>query len=151
MEMRKSLAGGVFGSLVLSLAMVGGVAAQPGGNQAGDTLVNVQISDVFVAVPVAIAANLCDINVNVLARQVDLGDTDCDATAESMASPGWNSGNGGNQAGNSLVNVQIDDLAIVVPISLAANLCDIGVNVLAVDIGVGEATCTASAQSLATP
>jgi hypothetical protein len=143
--MRKSLAGGLLGSLALSLALAGAVAAAPGGNTAGDTLINVQISDVTILVPVAVAANLCDINVNVLARQVDLGDTDCDATAESFASPGWNNGGGGNQAGNSLVNVQIDDLFVGVPIAVAANLCDVSVNVLATDIGTGDAECDASA------
>jgi hypothetical protein len=149
MEMRKSLAGGLLGSLVLSMALAGAVAAAPGGNTAGDTLVNVQISDVTILVPVAVAANLCDINVNVVAGQFDAGDTVCTANAESMASPGWNSGGGGNQAGNSLVNVQIDDLAIIVPISLAANLCDVNVNVLARQIRTGDATCEADAESLA--
>jgi len=147
--MRKSLAGGLLGSLVLSLALAGAVAAAPGGNTAGDTLVNVQISDVTILVPVAVAANLCDINVNVVAAQFDAGDTVCTASAESTASPGWNNGGGGNQAGNSLVNVQIDDLAIIVPISLAANLCDVNANVLAVQIRTGNASCEADADSLA--
>jgi hypothetical protein len=143
--MRKTLAGGLLGSAILALALAGPVAAAPGGNQAGDTLINVQISDVTIAVPVAVAANLCDINVNALAVQVDLGDTDCDATAESAASPGWNSGGGGNQAGNSLVNVQITDVDVLVPIALAANLCDVNVNILARQLRAGDATCDASA------
>jgi hypothetical protein len=40
-----------------------------------------------VLVPLSVAANLCDVNVNVLASQVDAPAT-CDATAESIASPG---------------------------------------------------------------
>jgi hypothetical protein len=149
-EMRKTLAGGLLGSLVLTLAMVGGVSAAPGGNTAGDTLVNVQISGLTILVPVAVAANLCDINVNVVAAQFDAGDTVCTATAESAASPGWNNGgNGGNQAGNSLVNVQITNVDIVVPIALAANLCDVNANVLALQIRTGDAECTATATSLA--
>ena len=133
----------------LALA-AGPAAAAPGGNQGGDSLVNVQISDVILAVPVSAAANLCDINVNVLADQVDAGDATCDATAESAASPGFNGG-GGNQAGNSLVNVQLDDIEILVPISLAANLCDVNVNVLAQQLNLDEASCEATAESLATP
>jgi hypothetical protein len=142
--MRK-LALGCIGSAVLSLALAGGAMAAPGGNQAGDTLVNVQLSDITILVPVAVAANLCDINVNVLADQVDAGDTTCDATAESAASPGWNGGGGGNQAGNSLVNVQITDVFVAVPIALAANLCDVNVNILAEQLRLGDATCDASA------
>jgi hypothetical protein len=143
--MRIKLALGFIGSAVLSLALVGTAMAAPGGNKAGDTLVNVQLSDITILVPVAVAANLCDINVNVLADQVDAGDTTCDATAESAASPGWNGGGGGNQAGDSLVNVQITDVFVAVPISLAANLCDVNANVLAQQLRLGDATCNASA------
>jgi hypothetical protein len=143
--MRKKLAMGFLGSVVLTLVLAGSVMAAPGGNRVGDTLVNVQVSDVTILVPVAVAANLCDINVNALARQVDAGDTDCEATAESAASPGWNNGGGGNQAGNSLVNVQITDIFVAVPIALAANLCDVNVNVLAQQLRLGDATCDASA------
>jgi hypothetical protein len=142
--MRK-LALGFIGSAVLSLALVGTAMAAPGGNQAGDSLVNVQVSDITILVPVAVAANLCDINVNALAEQVAAGDTDCVATAESAASPGWNSGGGGNQAGDSLVNVQITDVFVAVPIALAANLCDVNVNILATQIALGDTTCDASA------
>jgi hypothetical protein len=146
---RKTLSTGIVGSALLALALINPVAAAPG-NQAGDTLVNVQISDVTILVPVAIAANLCDINVNVLANQVDGGDTECTATAESIASPGSNGGNG-NQAGNSLVNVQITDITVLAPIALAANLCDVNVNVLAQQLRLGEATCDASALAVAEP
>ena len=124
------------------------VPAVAQGNRAGDTLVNVQISDVEVLIPVSVAANLCDINVNVLADQVHSGDTDCEATAESIASPGTGTG-GGNRAGNSLVNVQISDVDVFVPVGIAANLCDVNANVLAEQLHTGEATCTATAESIA--
>jgi hypothetical protein len=131
----------------LSLGAAAPAVAQPG-NRAGDTLVNVQISDVEVLIPISVAANLCDINVNVLARQVRTGDTDCEATAESIASPGKGSG-GGNRAGDSLVNVQISDVDVFVPIGIAANLCDVNANVLAAQLRTGETTCTATAESIA--
>ncbi len=83
---RKTLSTGIVGSALLAVALINPVAAAPG-NQAGDTLVNVQISDVTILVPVAIAANLCDINVNVLADQVDGGDTECTASAQSSPRP----------------------------------------------------------------
>ncbi|MDQ3553322.1 MAG: hypothetical protein M3395_02795 [Chloroflexota bacterium] len=149
---RKSWSTGIVGSALLTLALINPVAAAPG-NEVGDTLVNVQISDVTIAVPIAIAANLCDINVNALSDQVDAGDTECTATAESIATPGSNGGNGGNgnQAGNSLVNVQITDIEVLVPIALAANLCDVNVNVLARQLRLGEATCDASALAVTEP
>lgn len=70
---------------MLTLGAAAPAVAQPG-NRAGDTLVNVQISDVDVLIPISVAANLCDINVNILAEQVRTGATTCTATAESIAS-----------------------------------------------------------------
>lgn len=131
----------------LTVAAVGAGSATAQ-NEAGDSLVNVQISDVNVLVPVAVAANLCDISVNVLARQLDAGDAECTATAESIATPGTGGAGGGNQAGDSLVNVQIDDLTVALPIAVAANVCDVDVNVLAAQLSLpGGATCDAAATS----
>ena len=118
-------------------------------NQAGHSLVNVQVGDITILVPVAVAANLCDINVNVLADQVDAGDTTCEATAESVATPGDGSPGSTNRGGNSLVNVQIGDITALIPIAVAANVCDVSVNVLARQLGVGDATCEAVATSTA--
>jgi hypothetical protein len=58
--------------------------------QQQEGLVNVNVSDVDVGVianvqvPVGIAANVCGVAVNVLARQLP-GDVECDADAESAA------------------------------------------------------------------
>ena len=130
------------------------VAAAPASahNQAGDSLINVQISDVTIAVPIAVAANLCDINVNVLALQAKAGDTTCDADATSVATPGTGhhpGGPGGNQAGDSLVNVQISNLTVLLPVGIAANVCDVNANVLAAQLKVGDTTCTAVANATA--
>lgn len=65
-----------------------------GGNVEQDGLVNIAIIDTQIAVPVAVAANLCDINVGVLARQLRIGDTQCNATANSLASHGTGGGGG---------------------------------------------------------
>jgi hypothetical protein len=142
--MRKLLA-----TLVVALAaIVGVVPATAANNQAGDSLVNVQVGDVTILVPVSVAANLCDVSVNVLAQQADAPAT-CDATAESIATPGNGSaGGGGNQAGDSLVNVQIGDITALIPIAVAANVCDVAVNVLSEQLQLpGGATCTATATS----
>ena len=142
--MIKRLLGATIASSALVLTLVGPVAAQ---NRAGNSLVNVQISDVTIAVPVAVAANLCDISVNVLARQLGAGDTSCEADATSIATPGTGGNGGGNRAGHSLVSVQIADLEVLLPISVAANVCDVAVNVLAVQLQVGDVTCDAVATS----
>ena len=134
-------------SMIAAFAITGTAAAQTPGNQAGDSLVNVQVGDVTVLVPVSVAAALCDVNVNVLAGQLDTGDAACEATAESIATPGTGGNGGGNQAGDSLVNVQIGDITALIPISVAAALCDVNVNVLAEQLRLGEATCEAVATS----
>ena len=137
--MRKLLA-----TFVVALAaIVGVVPATAADNRAGDSLVNVQVGDVTVLVPIAVAANLCDVAVNVLAQQAD-APARCTATAESVATPGTgDAGGGGNQAGNSLVNVQIGDITALIPIAVAANICDVSVNVLAAQLDAG-AVCTAT-------
>lgn len=117
-------------------------------NQAGDSLVNVQVGDVTIQVPIAVAANLCDINVNILAQQLDDAAA-CTADADSIASPGGGTGGGGgNTAGNSLVNVQVGDITLQLPIAVAANVCDVSVNVLAQQDD-DAAPCTATSDSSA--
>ena len=146
--MIKKFTGASFAGMALAVAMVGPVGAA---NQAGDSLVNVQLSNVTIAAPIALAANLCDTSVNVLARQLALGDTTCTATATSTATPGSGPGNqgGGNQAGNSLVNVQVDDFTVLLPIAIAANVCNTDVNLLAAQLGAGDTTCDARSTSQA--
>jgi hypothetical protein len=57
----------------------------PPTNQSG--LVNVLLDDILVQVPISVAANVCDVNVAVLAQLDDTAEAR-DATAESVASPG---------------------------------------------------------------
>jgi len=131
--------------VALSMAFAAPAQAQ---NQAGDSLVNVQVADLNVLVPVGVAANLCDVNANVLAAQAREGGATCTATSTSTASPGQ-SGGGGNQAGNSLVNVQIDDTTVAIPIAVAADICDVNVNILAQQLRTGGATCEATSSAQA--
>ncbi len=137
---KKTGLGGLVGSILLSLTLAGPAFAQ---NKAGDSLVNVQIGNVTVLAPVALAANLCDININILAQQAKEG-AECEATAESIAEYNEEAGgNGnGNQAGDSLVNVQIGNITVLLPVAIAANVCDVNVNVLAQQLKEG-AECTA--------
>lgn len=112
-------------------------------------LVNVNVEDVTVQLPIAIAANVCDLNVNVLAKQVRAGDTDCEADAASAATfqPGNGNGNGGGANQNGLINVNVNDVLVQLPIGIAANLCDINANVLAEQLALGDTDCDATANS----
>lgn len=133
-----------------ALALAAAAPAMGAQNQAGDSLVNVQVGDVTVQVPVAVAANICDVNVNVLAQQGKAGSPTCTADADSSADAGRDVGQGSsNTAGDSLVNVQLGDITAQLPIGVAANVCDVNANVLAEQARLGEATCEAVANPTA--
>ena len=99
--------------------------------------------------PLSVAANICDVNVGILARQERQGGAVCEATAESIASPGASDG-GGPVSQEGLVNVNVQGLTVFVPVSVAANICDVNVGVLAEQLREGGADCDATAESLAT-
>jgi hypothetical protein len=137
-------------SLALAVAMMFAVAmpatAQPV-DQEG--LVNVNIGDVTVQVPVAIAANICGVAVNVLAELVAAGDVECEAIAESEARSSRGSGQGPvNQEG--LINLNLGDVTVQVPVAVAANICGVAVNLLAQVELEGDVTCEAIADAVAT-
>ena len=112
---------------------------------------------VSVAVPIGVAANVCD--VSVLSLQ-DPGGATCTATNNSLAlsravalamtDP---NGGGSNNEQSGLVNVNVQDLALAVPVSvaipvgIAANVCD--VSVLSLQEQVGPTTCDATNTSTA--
>jgi hypothetical protein len=102
---------------------------------------------VVAQLPIGIAANVCDVSVNALAEQLSLGDNTCDAVTTPEA---VNPGNGQgpvNQQG--LVNVNAGDITIQVPVAVAANICDVSVNVLARQLGAGDVECDAVADPIA--
>jgi hypothetical protein len=136
---RTLAAAAVGGASILGLG--GSMAfAQP--EQQG--LVNVALVDTTVQVPIAVAANVCDVSVNVLADQLALGDTPCGAFGTASAVD--NDGGGGGPASQSgLVNIYASNTTIQVPVGIAANLCDINANVLAQQRKVSDTPCTAVA------
>ena len=71
--------------LAVALLMVfSTVAPALGQQQTG--LVNVIIEDVVIAVPVAVAANVCNVNVNVIATQfIGTQEAVCEADADALA------------------------------------------------------------------
>jgi hypothetical protein len=140
-------------ALVAAVATSLCIAAAPASAQQQEGLVNIVVSDVTVQVPVSVAANLCDVNVLVLATQERTGGAECTADAVSIASagPGDQSGSAdqGGIAQDGLINVVITDVVAQIPISVAANICDVNVGVLAEQLRVGDTTCQADAVSLA--
>lgn len=130
---------------VLVAAFMFMALAGPAMAQTQEGLVNVNVSDVVVQAPISVAANICDTNVNALAEQLRLGAADCDAQATSDAVYTGTEGPAPDQQG--LVNVNVSDVTVQLPISVAANVCDTNVNVLARQFRGGGATCDAVADS----
>jgi hypothetical protein len=87
-------------------------AATAGPNSNGNTrqegLVNVLVDDVVVQVPVAVAANVCDVNVAILATVLDDASA-CEATADAAASQG--PGRGGAAAARSFEPIDLSTVA----------------------------------------
>src|SRR4051812_7823201 len=98
--------------LVVAGGLTAGAAApavaQPNTQQG---LVNVNIQDTSVQVPIAVAANVCNVAVNVLASQLTNQAAPCNATATPTATvtPGPAAGPN-NQSG--LVNINAQHLVI---------------------------------------
>lgn len=128
----------------LSLGAAAPAAAQP---TVQNGLVNVNVGDVTVQVPIAIAANICDVTVAVLVSDLRDGSAVCDAFAESDATV-TPAEPGGPVFQEGLINVNIGDVTVQVPIAAAANICDVTVAILASDLlDDGEASCDAVAGS----
>jgi len=125
----------------MALATATGAMAQT--NQSG--LVNINVEDNVVQVPIAIAANICDVTVAVLSNDLDDGTATCDALAESDATV-TPSEPGGPTRQDGLINVNLSNNTVQIPIAAAANVCDVDVLVLATAILLDDATeCTARA------
>jgi hypothetical protein len=143
--LRSSMSRLIAASAIAALAV--GIFAVPAGAQNTQSgLVNVAIEDVIVQVPISVAANVCDVNVAVLA---DVNDdaAACEATAASTATAGPNS-NGPPTQQEGLINVLLDDVLVQVPIAVAANICDVNVAVLA-EIDDEAEACMATADAAA--
>ena len=105
-------------------------AAPSSARTSQEGLVNVNIEDVNVQVPVSVAAAICDVNVAALTTLFnDDAPASCDATAESLATNnGPRSNSPADQQG--LVNVNLQGVNIQVPVGIAAVICDLDVAAL---------------------
>lgn len=93
--------------------------------------------------PIAVAANVCDLQVGILAQQLRQGPVDCRATADPIATRSNGGGGGGGGPQQGLVNLAITNNTIQVPVGIAANICGVQAAVLAQELEQGAATCEA--------
>ncbi len=106
-------------------------------------LVNVNVSDVTVQLPIGVAANVCDLTVAALAEVID----DAGACTAVVTADAENRNRpGGAPQQDGLVNVNISSAVVQVPVGLAANICDVSVAALATLVDDARA-CTATADS----
>jgi hypothetical protein len=109
-------------------------------------LVNVNIEDVTVQIPVAVAANVCDVTVGVLVDTLTEAPSDCQAGTIALAES--SGGGGGNTKQNGLVNVNLQDVEVQVPIGIAANICDVTAGVLVQNLTETFSTCDSGTMAI---
>lgn len=138
--------------LTIAALLLSAAPALAQGNQEG--LVNVDVEGNTVQVPVSVAANVCGVDVNVIAQDfAGTDETACSIDQETAAEndmPGYGDGanGGGNQ--NGLVNLDVSGNTVQVPVGVAANVCGVDANVLATEIvGTDEAACTIDQETAA--
>ena len=137
--MTRSRIAAIGATCVMALG-VGASSAGAATNQQG--LVNVSLENI--QVPIGVAANVCDVGANILAAQniTDFGD----CTAVSRADAGGGGGSS-NTHQRGLVNVSASDIQI--PVSVAANVCNVAVNLLAAGNFSDFGDCTAISEATA--
>ncbi|MBA3422775.1 MAG: hypothetical protein H0U12_12970 [Thermoleophilaceae bacterium] len=128
---------------VASVVALSMAFAAPAQAQSQSGLVNVAVVDNTVQVPIAVAANVCDLQVGILAQQLRQGPVDCRATADAIATRSNGGGGGGGGPQQGLVNLAITNNTIQVPVGIAANICGVQAAVLAQELEQGAATCEA--------
>ena len=126
----------------MALAVATGAVAQT--NQTG--LVNVNATGNTIQVPIALAANICGVTIAVLATDLADGSAACTALAASGATVTPRE-SGSNTQQDGLINVNVSDNTVQVPIAAAVNVCDVEVLVLATALLGGATQCTAGAGS----
>jgi hypothetical protein len=93
--------------LAACVAMTAAFAAPASAQNQQQGLVNAAVEDVIVQVPVAVAANVCHVNVAVLPQLDDTAEA-CEATADAAAQPGSGPGGGNGTGGANGIFIPID-------------------------------------------
>jgi hypothetical protein len=119
-------------TLAIAALAAGAISGPALAQQEG--LVNVNVEGTTVQVPIGIAAQACGIDANVLAQQtIGSDETACDLTQEVAAEHniGGQHGGGGGGGQEGLVNINVEDTTVQVPVGVAAQVCNLDANVLA--------------------
>jgi hypothetical protein len=111
-------------------------------------LVNVALVNTNVQVPVAVAADICGVQANVIATNAFGGNAACTSATRSTASNGG--GGGGNTSQQGLVNVALVNTNVQIPVGVAADVCGVAVNVITSGTFGGNALCSTISQPGAT-
>jgi hypothetical protein len=125
-----------------------GLSALPAAAQTQQQgLVNVALINNNVQVPVAVAANICDVSVNAISTGAVTSGGNCTAISSPSASGGGGGGGGGSTSQTGLVNIDVSNNNVQVPVGVAANICDVSANV----ITSGTFTTGGNCSSVTTP
>jgi hypothetical protein len=129
----------------LALGLVGTAPAQAATRQ--DGLVNVSLTNTTIQVPVGVAANVCNVSVNVLTSLVGNQAAPCTALADPTATASQPQAGSTRQSG--LINISATNTTVQLPVGIAANVCNVAVNALATQLVNGAAACNATATPVA--
>jgi ChpA-C len=143
--LRRMLVAAVSSSVIAVCVAVVPASAQTT-QQSG--LVNVALTGNTVQVPVAVAADICGVQANVIATNTFGGNAICTSTSSSTANGGG--GGGGTTTQEGLVNVALTGNTVQVPVGVAADVCGVAVNVIASGTFGGNALCSTISQPGAT-
>jgi uncharacterized membrane protein len=140
----KSVRSWLMTGAIWASAMMVGVSAKA---QTQEGLVNLNIDDVTVQIPVTVAANICGVSVDVLTSGILNGPVDCQAGTIALANDDDPPSDPPDQSG--LINVNITNVDVQAPIAVAANVCGVSVDVLTGLLLQGPVDCNAFGRSAA--
>jgi hypothetical protein len=140
---KRPLAAALAASALALAVSAGPASAQQNG------LVNVDLSNNTVQVPVAVAADICGVQANVIAAGNFGGNALCSSASRSTATGGGGGGGGGSTQQEGLINVAITGNTVQVPVGVAADVCGVQANVIASNSFGGNAVCTAISRPVA--
>lgn len=116
------------GATTLAAAATFGLTSPAAADTEQDGLVNVNVSDLNVQVPVDVAATICDVNVAVLTEALIDDAAPCYAAGDSDAR--ITTADSGDTSQEGLVNVNLTGVTVQIPVGVAADVCDVNVAVL---------------------
>ncbi len=125
------------------------MTTEDGGPVAQEGLVNVNVTDVVVQAPISVVANVCDVTVAVLVSRLQDAASPCDATGTAEAITATEDGPPAEAPveQEGLVNLNLTGVTVQLPIALAADVCDVTVDVLVNELSDGSSPCEASSNA----